>query len=476
MHFLKSRWLLICLLAAQILSAQNIDSKLAGALQQTLDSMHQILNINGLGAAIQLPNNAVWAGGSGISTFIPLDSVGTGHHFATGSSTKTVTAACIMQLVDEEILTLDDSLHLWLPPFQHIDSSITIRQLLKHQSGVRDVFLDPTFQPTLLQNPNQLWEYEDVISTFIQAPVFQPGTQWGYSNTNYVLLAMIIEAATGNSYHQEINNRFFDPMGLESIVNLAYDPQPDSVAHLWLDITGDGVVDDAHLFFTGWHSMFSSIGPAGGYFAQPRDMAIWMRACMSGSLFSEQIWEEAIETVNTGLPGGSKYGLGLMERNYLGWKSYGHGGDISYSTSVVYFPEKDISIAVQANDARINSWNLANTVAALLATYIECEAIISQTEEKKMPMVNVTISPNPFIDNINIKLDTPDLINDLEIYLTDIYGNIFWSHFQKKLLASNNLYQCKSLGKIPAGNYFTTIYANGKLVHSSQVIKGSSNN
>ena len=65
--------------------------------------MHQILNINGLGAAVQLSNDAVWGGGSGVSTFTPLDSIGSEHRFETGSSSKTITAACILQLVDEGI-------------------------------------------------------------------------------------------------------------------------------------------------------------------------------------------------------------------------------------------------------------------------------------------------------------------------------------------------------------------------------------
>ena len=115
-------------------------------------------------------------------------------------------------------------------------------------------------------------------------------------------------------------------MGLDSYKNPAFDPLPDPAAHLWLDITGDQVLDDAFNFLTSRKSMFSVIGPAGGFFATPSDLAKWIRASMSGSLFTADTWAQATATVPTTLPGGTRYGLGLTTRNYLGITGYGHGG------------------------------------------------------------------------------------------------------------------------------------------------------
>ena len=454
-------------------SAQAVDPKLAQALEHTLDSMRLVLNIKGLGAALQLPDDAVWAGGSGISSLSPLDSIRPEHAFAIASVTKTLTAACILQLVDEEALSLDDSLHQWLPDFLYINPDITVRQLLRHQSGVYDVLQNPNFQPQMLANTNQVWTLEEVISTFVQPPVFQAGTSWRYSNTNYLLLGMVIEAATGHPYRQEFEQRFFTPLGLESFSLPAYDPLPAEVAHLWLDITGDGVVDDAHAFFSNWRSFFSGVGPAGAYFATPGDMARWMRACMSGSLYSPDTWEAAKQTVPTGLPGGSRYGLGLMERNYLGLTGYGHGGDVSYSSSVVYFPEKDLSIAVHANDANINSWALASTVRALLQVYLDCEQPVSDAPEAALPAVSVAVFPNPFFENATASVELPEAVNRLDLALADVSGKVVCSVQYQSLPAGAQRLVLKNLDGLAPGLYFLNIFLDGKRARGVKIVKGN---
>ena len=468
--------LLVCLLVSQIMSAQAVDPKLADAFQNTIDSMLQVLNIYGLGAAVQLPNDAVWAGGSGISTFTPVDSIGPDHKFETGSSTKTITAACILQLVDEGILSLDDSLFSWVPAFDYIDPNITIRQLLRHQSGIYDVLQNPSFNTIMSQNINQIWMLEDVISSFIQPPDFQPGTSWAYSNTNYMLLGLIIEMATNKPYNEEINDRFFTPMGLNSYSNPAFDPLLSPAAHLWLDITGDQILDDAFTFLISRKSMFSAIGPAGGYFAKPADLAKWIRASMSGSLFTPGTWTEATETVTSSLPGNTKYGLGLTTRDYIGFAGYGHGGDLGgYTTQAFYFPEKDISIVVCGNDASINSWQLTNTVSAILQVYIDCEAIISNTQEPEHIKASVSVYPNPFFQRTTVVVDSQSKINEMYFTLTDLLGNLVWSSDPHSAISANGLvFNMEVFSPLKSGIYFLNTYVEGQFVESVKVFKTGS--
>ncbi|HMQ50115.1 MAG TPA: serine hydrolase [Saprospiraceae bacterium] len=452
-------------------TAQTVNSKLAEALQHTLDSMHQVLNIKGLGASLQFSNDAVWAGGSGISSISPLDSIGPEHAFAVASTTKTITAACILQLVDEGVLTLNDSLHHWLPTFNFINPNITIHQLLRHQSGVYDVLLNPSFQPQMSANVNQIWTLEQIISTFVQAPVFQPGANWGYSNTNYLLLGMIIESATGNPYWQEFETRFFNPLGLDSFSQPAFNPLPTEVAHLWLDITGDGIVDDSHYLFSTWNSFFSGVGPAGAYFATPSDMARWMRACMSGSLYYPATWELAQQTISTGLPGNTKYGLGLMERQYLGFKGLGHGGDISYSSSVIYFPEKDLSIAVHANDANINSWALSSTVIALLQVYLDCEAAITDISKVSLPDVTTLVYPNPFTDKLTVSIDLHGGFGEVNMTMTDMLGRTVGLSFSQNDSFGKQEIVLENLESLNSGVYFLNTFLDGKPLKTDQIIK-----
>lgn len=459
-----------CLLAVQISFAQNIDPKLEEAFQNTLDSMRMVLDINGLSAAVQLPDNNTWAGGSGVSTFSPIDSISTDHIFETGSSTKTITGMCILQLADSGVLSLDDSLHLWLPSFAHIDPNITIRQLLQHTSGIYDILQYPGFQSTLLQNPSQIWTAEEAINTFIDTPSFQPGTGWEYSNTNFILLGMIIEAATGNTYYNEIKGRFFVPLNLNSYINPAFEEIQEPIAHLWLDINGDGVQDDATNLITTWKSMFSIIGPAGGYFATPSDLAVWMKASMSGSMVSEQLWTEATNTINTSLPFNSKYGYGFTEQTHLGLTGYGHGGDLSYSTRALYFPEKEISIAICANDSDVNSWNLTSTLRALLNTYINCEQTLTSTFAiNSNEEISLTTYPNPFAERINVKLKVGSPAKQILVQLYDSSGRL---HITKNIDSPRigiNEFSINSLSGLPKGNYAILIEIDGKTIISKQV-------
>ncbi|MEO1258898.1 MAG: serine hydrolase [Bacteroidota bacterium] len=452
-------------------NGQTVEPGLAAAFQQTLDSMRQLLQVNGLAAAIQLPDDAVWAGGSGFSTFNPVDSIGPQHTFEVGSSFKTVTAHCILQMADEGSLALDDSLYHWLPAFPHIDSTITIRQLLRHQSGLFDVLQNPGFSPAMFQNTNQLWSLADVIGTFILPANFQPGTSWGYSNTNYLLLGMIVETVSGQSFHQEVKERFFAPMGLESFANLAFDPLPNQVAHIWLDLNGDGVLDDAHNFYTGLQSTFSAVGPAGGYFATPSDLARWMKASMSGSLLSAAMWAEATTTVPSAFSGNTRYGLGLMERYIDGELCYGHGGDLSYTTQAFYFPEKDISIAIHSNDASIISWNLTNTLAALLRTCIEYEPTATEDFTSNDPVFDFTVFPNPFVEMLNIECDLPATVTDLEIIMSDISGKTIQSKKEKNIAAGNQVHSLENISFLPPGNYFVQLKMNGQLIGMEKAIK-----
>ena len=469
---IKANLLLFIFLIAGQFSAQTIDQKLAAALQHTLDSMHQQLNIKGIGASLQLSDGAIWAGGSGISSLSPLDSIRPEHTFAIASVTKTITAACILQLVDEEVLTLDDVLEDWLPTYEHINPQITIKQLLRHESGIYDVLLNPAFQPMMANNTSQIWSLDNILSTFIEPANFQPGTSWGYSNSNYLLLGMIIEAATGNTYTDEFEERFFIPFDLESFSLPAFNPLPAEVAHLWLDITGDGIIDDAHFFFSNWLSLFSAVGPAGSYFATPGDMAQWMKTCMNGSLYTESTWQAAKETVSTGLPGNTKYGLGIMERNYLGFTGYGHGGDISYSSSVVYFPEKDLSIAVHANDANINSWALNTTVQALLKTFLDCELLLNESAQITAPKIMFSVSPNPFFEKVTINLELPAAIDQFELTMVNLLGDIVWSSNKKKNVGTNH-YQLSinEPDRIIPGIYFINLVSNDQRSYTIKTIK-----
>jgi D-alanyl-D-alanine carboxypeptidase len=467
-HFL---WIYLLLSSFVALNAQNVPKKLDSLLTRTLDSMRTVLKNKSLSAAIQFPNNVVWSAAKGISAENPLTYVKPNDTYLIGSVTKTITSACILQLVDEKKLRLDDSLFKWVDTFKYINPNITVRQLLRHQSGIYDVLQNPQNQPMMLAKKDSVWSLKNLIKTFIKPANFQPGASWEYSNTNYYLLAMIIEKATGQPYYKELRKRFFTPLGLTSVSIPAFEPLPTNVAHVWIDLNGDGINDDAHAFYTSWKSLNAEAGPCGGYYATASDVSKWMYRYMRGDLITPATMTQAQMTVaGSGLPSGTTYGLGLMSRVFLGLKAFGHGGDLSYSASSWYFPTKDLSISVLNNDSKFTSWTLIPTVTELLRTYTKYEKSLAVSEILQN-QTTMTIAPNPFSENTSVSLTLPEVVSEMQIIITNALGEKVISLKQQHLDAGNHPIFIENLSTLPNGLYLMSLVVEGKMIKSTKLLK-----
>ena len=472
---MKKSILLSCTAAFFILTksaAQTIHPKLDSLLRVTLNDQRILLNVKGLGAAIQFSNGNIWAGASGISSQLPNVSMDTTQVFGIASITKTVTAACVLQMADEGLLQLDDSLHEWLDTFQYINPNITIRQLLRHQSGIYDVLSAPSFQNILYADPDSIWQLADVVETFIAPPYFQPGAAWRYSNTNYLLLGMIVEKVAGQPYQEVFRDRFLDPKGLASFSMQPFEPLQNYLVHAWIDLNGDGTVDDAHSLLSNWHSFDAATAPAGSYYATPSDLARWIRAFAGGSLLSPGMMAQAKTTVATAFPANTRYGLGLMERTFLTHKAFGHGGDSGYSGSAWYFPDLDQSIVVLNNDASKNSWQIAPAVQALLKTYLDYEATLAA------PLVEhifqVKASPNPFSNEISLSCSLPVDTDTLEWTLSNQLGVTVLAG--RSPAFSGNTFETKLQGsdQLSPGLYYLQCFVGGARIAVQKVLKSDS--
>ncbi len=462
----------ICLfLSQQKPAAQSVPPALEAMFNQTLQAQRNALGVKSLSAAVQLSNDSVWAGAYGISSSFPLDSVSPNHTYAIGSITKTITAACILQLADEGILQLDDSLHEWLPSFPFVDPNISIRQLLRHQSGLYDVITNPAYDAATKVNLDSIWSLSNLVNDYMNPPLFAPGASWSYSNTNYALLGLIVEAATGNTYRSEYTNRFFDPLQLNSLALPPFDGLPDEIAHLWTFSPNNGSSTDVHSFFSNWNSFYSSAGPIGGYYATPRDIAVWNRAFLRGDLHTPSILAEAKTTVATPNPANGRYGLGIMQRKFLNLEAFGHGGDIGYSSISYYFPEKDISITVLNNDQKKNSWALAPVVQALLKNYLDYQTSVPTLQPMGREALNVSVYPNPFTDAIAVSVNLPTDVKDVQLVLTDALGRELTRAVGGNPPTGVEHITLERLEKLPCGIYFLRVLLDGKVVQTIKVSK-----
>ena len=446
-------------------------AKLDSLLSRTLDSMQKVHKGKSLSAAIQFKNGTNWTRAKGISSENPFILAAPDQTYLIGSVTKTITSACILQLADEKKLNLDDSLFRWVDTLKFINPNITIRQLLRHQSGMYDVLQNPQNQAALLAKKDSIWSYPNFIKKFIKPSVFEAGTDIDYCNTGYFLLGMIIEKASGQPYYKEIRKRFFAPLGLNSFKLAAYEGLPSNISHVWIDLNGDGILDDAHTFYTTWKSLNAVAGSAGGYYALPSDVAKWMRSYMRGDLLSPGMMAQAKQTIYAPKINGVNYGLGLMERTIGGLKAFGHGGDLSYSATSFYFPTKDISITVHCNDSKYPSYTLDATVAALLKTYTKYENLLT-VDDKTLEKIDfkLKIMPNPFSENTRISLKLPEGAHDLTLVFTNLLGENIGVISKQNLSEGLQVIDTQEL-VFQKGVYVVSVFANGKMVAAERMVK-----
>jgi D-alanyl-D-alanine carboxypeptidase len=471
---LRNYKILLCLFLSLRLSnasAQSASPTLDSLLNATLDSMQNAMNAKSLSASIQFSNSINWAHASGISSINPTVNVTNNDVFLICGVGITITAASILQLADWGVLNLDDSLHEWLDTFQYVNPNITIRQLLRHQSGLYDIFSNPGLQPAMVAKQDSIWSAENLIITFVNPPLFAPGTNWSFTNTGYLLLGMIIEEATGFFFYQDLRSRFFTPLGMNSIAIPAYETLLAPNAHVWIDFDGDGITEDADYFFLPYLSLNSAAGAVGGYYATPSEISKWMWTYMRGDLHSATIMNEAKLTVaSPGFPG-TTYGLGLMKKTFYGYQGYGHGGDLAYAATSWYFPLKDISVSVFTNDSQKNSWMLVPVVNALLKTYSNNQNLISTAYTTKKEQIKITSFPNPFSSSVRVELNEPALNATYLFVLKNILGEEV-ARIEKQVESKESIsISLNNLDLLSSGMFSLSVFENNELMQTVKLAK-----
>lgn len=362
-----------------------LDPILAQKLQDSLDAMLQFYSIIGLSAAFITPEGDSWLGASGTNAF-PAVPMTTENALGFGSVSKTLTAAAIMRLWDNDLIQLSDPLSMYLPAYTHISGAITIDQCLRHFTGLFDYTGNPALGAIIQNNSSTFISPDEILENYMLAPVSSPGTVWAYCNTNYVLLGKVIEAVSGQSYHEFIREEFLVPLALDSITLGEYEAETNSRAHIWAD-PGFGKLD---LIFAGFSTaaLFSSAWSAGAYWATPGDISRWMRELLQGNVLSEEALN-IMKDVHVLSPEFA-YGAGIIRYRVNGVDAWGHGGNIVFKSVVLHIPEFNVSIAVVSNDIDF-IWE-GNVVAGLLEVWL---GHISSNDQEFESMLKVGIYPNP---------------------------------------------------------------------------------
>jgi len=353
---LKSRFrliqvacLVLFLLAAQECTGKNelsisrVDPSIGQRVQEELDAAVAEYNVPGAILALgdMNGNTRIWT--SGLADLQTGKSMSEDLYLAIGSTTKSYTATMILQLVDDGLIKLDEPIRKHLPGPVPRENEITIRHLLEMRSGLGDYGPSPQFQKFMEPNPLQACTPEQLIQ-FSLDKTGEPDKEFHYTNANYILLGMLIEKVTNNSFANEMQRRILQPLGMSHTFMLTEMKMPTPYAHGYRYEEGKKVVD-------GTYSIHPSLfWTAGGIVSTAADQLIWAKALLEGRLLSPQAHSEQFNMK----PASSKlgfYGLGVMNMNGL----IGHGGNYNnlYTSFVGRYHGYDCVILVngQAGDA-----------------------------------------------------------------------------------------------------------------------------
>lgn len=449
-------------------SVAQVNPDLQLRLDKTLDSMRIRIKSAALSGGMVLPDGNVWTSASGMASQNPVTQARPDQLLLIGSVTKTIISAAILNLAQNGQLALNDKISKWIEPLPHIDTNITITHLLRHQSGIYDILESQALNLEMITHQDVVFSPWDIINRYLQAPLFAPGAQWSYSNTNYFLLGIIIEKVTGQTYYQYIRSQFLDAHQLTSFAIPAFENMEGEVCHVWLDLNGDQLTEDAHDFYSNYIALNSVAGAAGGYYANSADLARWIYKFMRGEIVNSAWVAEAQKTVYaSGVPNGT-YGLGLMKKSFLGLTGFGHGGDLGYSASAWYFPEKEVSIAVLNNDAKNISWNLVPVVQALLKTYNTWAATTSTIDDNDVAQLR--LYPNPAQAEITLNLADGLKKANHGFSICDSRGQIFWQSSQAIESVEPHLLKI-DVSHLPAGQYYVWMHQAGHHIPVKSFIK-----
>jgi D-alanyl-D-alanine carboxypeptidase len=282
--------------------------------------------------------------------------------FRIASVTKTFVATLALQLEAERRLDLDDSVERWLPGLVPNGSSIKIRELLNHTSGLFDYSDDERFTSALIADPGRQRSPSELVSVAFSHPaLFPPGTSWSYSNTNYVLLGLVVEAATGNTLAQELQQRIFVPLKLGATSLPAGTAMEGPFAHGYVGPHPGLPIPRGTLL-----DISSVLNPsfawgAGNIVSNAPDVTSFFAALLRGRLLPAAQLAE----MKTGSAANGGYGLGLKITYTACGRAIGHEGDFpGYRNAVWATPDgRRVAIVMVNIDTTRVSWSRLETAA-----------------------------------------------------------------------------------------------------------------
>ncbi len=336
------------------------------ALYQTLLDRHVKQGVPGIVLLVRTPDKGLWIGSAGKATIETGEAMLPCHVHNAASVTKMYMAVATMMLVEEGKIKLDAQINTYLDRdlCKKIDNAnkVTVRHLMNHTSGIYDY----------LYEKQQLMEYfngtENELKTnsilqhiYHKKAEFEPGVRAAYSNSNTVLLALIINKAIGGNHADLITERIIKKLNLHQTFykNEPGYPSPVGLVKCYLDRYSNNHLEN----ITELANKISKLQiGSNGIFAAPLDFAAFIEAVFAGKLISQNSLEEMMQWKPSN-DGRGLYGLGIFRRASPYGSAIGHrGGGIGGVVDVWHYPDKDVTIVWCANYSDFFDTPVSNTM------------------------------------------------------------------------------------------------------------------
>jgi D-alanyl-D-alanine carboxypeptidase len=321
--------------------APEIQKAVSAAISKELAAFGGNQPVPGAVVGIWTRDKGVFVQAAGDANIAPKTPMKLDDKFRIGSNTKTFVITVLLQLIDEKKLSLDDPLSKFDIGVKVPNSeNITVRQLCQMRSGLLDAYHAPQYDKVDFTVKTVFTPQQMIATAVANPPLFPPGTKWNYSNTNYLILGLIVETLTHNKIQDEISKRLLVPLGLNHTTFPTENPDmPLPFTHgFGLDPQKD------------WTDFTVQLSPsiswaAGAMISDLADMKKWVKAYVTGENNGTATQKERLDCLPIG-DYGLSFGLGIGCSG--GWYGY-TGGIPGYNTGAYYFPAQGATIIAFVN-------------------------------------------------------------------------------------------------------------------------------
>lgn len=395
----------LCLLLGAAFCSSAIFGQTEASLPQELDSdiaaMRSAFGVPSLSVAVIKGGEVVYAMAFGDSDLNKQSAAGTQTRYAVGSISKQFTAAALLLEQEKGKVLLDDRVAKYLPDLTRANE-VTIRELLSHTSGYEDYapqdYLIPSWtKPTTSQA---------ILDGWAKKPLnFDPGTQWQYSNTNYVIAADILEKVSGQELLSYLREHFFAPLGMASAGDCSAKSDDDASAYTRYAL---GPARPVGREGPGWYF------GAGELCMTAADLAKWDQAFLAKKLLSPKSYDEFTSEVKLKNGKGTGYALGLTIGEFHGTRRVSHSGEVSgFLAANSVFPDKHAAVVILTNEDGVNLIGpLTQVISALL---VDPDQATSKKQDHEVREVLLSLQEG--------RIDRTLLTENAKSYFSDIALN-----------------------------------------------------